>query len=300
VASAAAAALLDDLGALATRHAMSLAVTPNFALQATRLGTLSMWKGCASANACRNGVFAAELAGRGLTGPQAPFDGRGGLFPITGEEPDMRGLLRADGRPAISDCHIKRYPSGYFSQGAIEAAVQARASLRSSQEIERIEIGTFEFGLRVMAGDSEKWRPATRETADHSIPFVVACAVAAGDVTSASFRPDVLADPEIRRLLDRLTVAADAECAAAWPEACMNKVTLVLTNGERRSATVRYYRGHARNPMSDEEVQRKFARQAAPVLGDTAAGQLATVIWGLDKAGHISELFDAAATAEDS
>lgn len=299
VASAAAAALTGGLPAGATRHAMSLALTPNFALQATRLGNLSMWKGCASGNACRNGMFAAELAGRGLTGPEAPFEGRGGLFPVLGGEPDLRGLLRADGRPAISDCHIKRYPSGYFSQGAIEAAVQARAGLRSSQEVERIEVGTFEFGLRVMAGDEQKWHPTTRETADHSIPFVVACAVATGDVTSVSFRPEVLADPEIARLLAGLTVAVDPECAAAWPGACMNKVTLVLNGGERRSATVRYYRGHAYNPMNDEELQQKFAEQAVPVLGDAAADQLAAVIWGLDKAEHITELFDVAATAED-
>ena len=64
---------------------------------------------------------------------------------------------------------------------------------------------------------------------------------------------------------------------------------------------VRYYRGHTLNPMSDDELQRKFARQAVPVLGDAAADRLATVIWGLDKAEHIAELFDVAApAAEDS
>jgi 2-methylcitrate dehydratase PrpD len=82
----------------------------------------------------------------------------------------------------------------------------------------------------------------------------------------------------------------------------MNKVTLVLHGGEPRSAIVRYYRGDAFNPMSDEELQRTFTEQAVPVrvLGDAAADQLATVSWGLDKAEHITELVGVAATAEDS
>lgn len=88
--------------------------------------------------------------------------------------------------------------------------------------------------------------------------------------------------------------------AAAWPDACMNKVTLGPNDGERRSASVRYYRGHALNPTSDEELQRTFTGQAVPVLGDAAADQLATVIWGLGKAEHITELFGVAATAEES
>jgi 2-methylcitrate dehydratase PrpD len=75
VASAAAASVVNGLSSVQTRHALSLAVTANLSLQATRLGELSMWKGCAAGNACRNGVFAAELAAAGITGPQAPFTG---------------------------------------------------------------------------------------------------------------------------------------------------------------------------------------------------------------------------------
>ncbi|HYZ52405.1 MAG TPA: hypothetical protein VE733_02690 [Streptosporangiaceae bacterium] len=79
----------------------------------------------------------------------------------------------------------------------------------------------------------------------------------------------------------------------------MNKVTLVRNGGERRSAIARYYRGHTLNPISDEELQHKFAEQRVPMLGGAAADQLATVIWGLDKAEHIAELFDIAVTAEE-
>lgn len=289
VASAAAAAVANELSAEQTRHALSLAVTANLSLQATRLGELSMWKGCAAGNACRNGVFAAELAAAGITGPPAPFTGRGGLFRVTGGEPDLR-WLGPSAAPAISGCHVKRFPSGYFSQGAIQAALELRERMNGRVPV-AVRVGTFEFGKKVMAGDAEKWRPVTRETADHSIPYVVACALARGTVNREDLDESQLSAPEIRRLLDVLTVEVDQECAAAWPEACMNRVTVAFADGGEDSATVRYYRGHAKNPMSDRELEGKFRDQAAAVISDADADALVKAIWTLDEAASADALF---------
>jgi 2-methylcitrate dehydratase len=295
-ASAAAAAVANGLSSDQTRHALSLAVTANLSLQATRLGELSMWKGCAAGNACRNGVFAAELAAAGMTGPDAPYTGRGGLFQVTGQEPDMRSL-ETRRIPSIEACHVKRFPSGYFSQGAIEAALAVRAGLNGRIPA-AVEVGTFEFGKKVMAGDAQKWHPATRETADHSIPYVVACALARGQVKRGDLDESQLADPEIRRLLDVLTVDVDPECAAAWPEACMNRVTVRFSDGSQESRAVRYYRGHAENPMSDDELEEKFRDQAESVITQADAEALIKAIWGLDEAESPDGLFDWAAVPE--
>src|SRR5207247_265388 len=73
--TAAAAAKLLRLPADGIEQALNLAGTPNVALRQTRAGELSEWKGCASANAARNGVFAALLAADGLTGPAPIFEG---------------------------------------------------------------------------------------------------------------------------------------------------------------------------------------------------------------------------------
>jgi 2-methylcitrate dehydratase len=288
VASAAAASVANELSSDHTRHALSLAVTANLSLQATRLGELSMWKGCAAGNACRNGVFAAELAAAGMTGPDSPFTGRGGLFQVTGQEPDMRPL-QASGA-SIQRCHVKRFPSGYFSQGAIEAALAVRAELNGRVPT-AVEVGTFEFGKKVMAGDTQKWHPTTRETADHSIPYVVACALARGQVKRDDLDESQLADPGIRRLLDVLTVEVDPECVAAWPEACMNRVTVRFADGGQESRSVRYYRGHARNPMGDGELEEKFRDQAESVITHADADALLKAIWKLDDAGSSEALF---------
>src|SRR5437870_11071470 len=85
--SAVAAAKLLKLDAAKTAHAIGLAGVANIALRQTRAGELSMWKGCAFANAARNGVFAALLAAEGMTGPAPIFEGDLGL---------MRLVLRAE------------------------------------------------------------------------------------------------------------------------------------------------------------------------------------------------------------
>ena len=86
---AAAACKLLGLDPTRTRHALGIAGVCNVALRQTRAGELSMWKGCAFANAARNGVFAALLAAEGLTGPAPIFEGDLGFMKL------LTGTVRA-------------------------------------------------------------------------------------------------------------------------------------------------------------------------------------------------------------
>src|SRR3954454_22423603 len=69
MASTAAAARLLGLSDSEITQAFNLSIAANVALYQTRIGNVSMWKGCAYANASRNAMFAAMLAARGMTGP---------------------------------------------------------------------------------------------------------------------------------------------------------------------------------------------------------------------------------------
>ena len=92
-------------------NALSLAVTAHIALLQTRVGALSMWKGCAAANAGRNGVFAAMMAQRGLTGPKEAFEGpRGYLRQVSG--PMKLPAFGGNGRAfTIESDKFKCFPS---------------------------------------------------------------------------------------------------------------------------------------------------------------------------------------------
>ena len=130
-----------------------------------------MWKGCAYANASRNAVFAAMLAARGMTGPAPIFEGVGGYFKAVTRAPFRLAALGGRAHPfKIMECSIKRFPLGQYSQTVVEAALEARAKIGSADEIAEVRIQTVSAAVRLMAGDPEKWAPATRETADHSMP----------------------------------------------------------------------------------------------------------------------------------
>lgn len=283
LASALAAAVLWELDDDQLRHAASLSLTPNFGLQATRLGELSMWKGCASANACRNGLFAARLAREGLSGPPAPFLGRGGMEAVLGKEVLRDPLARGDAPLAVGCSNIKHYPAGYFSQGAIELARELGSRLTSHEDIAEVDVGTFAFGLRVMAGDQAKWRPATRESADHSIPYVVASALVHGDLRVEHFTPEALADPAVARILEHLRVHEDPECAAAWPQEVMTRIRVTTSSGAVEEGAIRAYRGHATNPMSDREIEQKVTNLAAGRLSAGQLERLFSAIWKLEE-----------------
>jgi 2-methylcitrate dehydratase len=80
IGAASAAGKVMGLDRQAMAQALSLAVVPNLPLGVTRSGELAMWKGCAAASATRAAIFAAQLAQQGMTGPEAPFEGRRGLW----------------------------------------------------------------------------------------------------------------------------------------------------------------------------------------------------------------------------
>ena len=291
MASAAAAARLLGLSGEQLRHAFNLAIAPNVALYQTRIGNVSMWKGCAYANASRNAVFAALLASRGMTGPSPVFEGVGGYFKAVTRKPFELDALGGASEPyKIMHCLMKRFPLGQYSQTVAEAAIAARARVGSVDEIAEIEVETLATAIRLMAGDAQKWEPGTRETADHSMPYTVAVALTYGDVADEHFEPRHLRDANLRALTRRVQVREWEQANARMPEAMLCRVTLTTRSGERHECSVEYHRGHWRNPMSDAEVEAKYRRMALVQLPAARADELAERIWTLEGAGDVGDI----------
>ncbi len=281
-------------------EALRISVVSSMTLGEARRGTISHWKAAAVPNAGRNGVFAAMLARRGMTGPPEVFSGSHGFFAgVTGAPVELAPLAREDGNELaplaredgndrafrLMESRFKRFPAGFVSQTAIEGAIEARAVLGidRTDDIDRVHIRTFESGKRIMAGDPTRWRPETRETADHSIPFVVACALRFGTLAPAHFEDDVLHDPGLLDLMQRIEVVQDPECDAAWPEAILNILTVQTSDGRQHTATVPYYTGHFKKPMSDTDIEEKFRRLTTGLLDESRQQTALARLWHLDE-----------------
>ncbi len=270
-------------------EALRISVVSSMTLGEARRGTISHWKAAAVPNAGRNGVFAAMLAQRGMTGPPEVFSGSHGFFAgVTGAPVEVATMAQEDGNDRafrLMESRFKRFPAGFVSQTAIEGAMEARDALgiADAGDIAHVHIRTFESGKRIMAGDPTRWRPETRETADHSIPFVVACALRFGTLEPAHFEDDVLRDPVLLDLMQRIEVVQDPECDAAWPEAILNILTVRTSDGRQHTASVPYYTGHFKKPMSDSDVEDKFLRLTTGLLDESRQRAALDRIWHLDE-----------------
>ena len=284
-----------DKGQLA--EAVRLSVGQGLPLLEARRGKISHWKACAVPNAGRNGIVSALLAQQGLTGPPDIFEGAAGFFAGVNRGPMyLEPLAGEEGNESpfrIMKSSIKRFPAGFFSQTAIEGALNARDALGivNSSNIQRVLVKTFDHGFSVMAGDSTRWRPKTRETADHSIPFVVACALHFGFVDVEHFVESVLMDPEIIALMDKIEVQLDSECEAAWPDATLNIVTVEMMDGRTHTVETPHYLGHFRRPMSDEDIEDKFRRLTQSLLTPKQRDEVIEIIWDLENMEDISKVF---------
>lgn len=271
-------------------HALGLAGVCNITTRQTRTGQISDWKACAFANAGRNGIFAADLARRGLTGPHEIFEGPKGLM----HQLDIPGakevVLGSNGDFMIDKTYIKFWPAEYHSQSAIDACLQLRPQFEG-KEIEKIHIGSFEAAVSIIGSEPEKLRPTSRETADHSMFYCCAAALVDGDVTLDTFKDERLTDPVLLDLIDRTTIVEDAELNKGYPKGIPNDVTITCKDGTKVNKRVDFPRGHAENPMSDDEVVAKFRRMAKGVIADDTAAAVLDQVWKLDQLEDVTPIF---------
>jgi 2-methylcitrate dehydratase len=233
ISSTLAAAKLLGLSHEQAMHALGIAGTTGTALRLTRAGELSMWKGCAFAFAARNGLFAALLAALWM----------------------------------LPKTSIKFVPAEYHSQSAIAAAFTLRNKITDPARIQQIEIATFRVAVEIIGKDPEKWRPKTRETADHSLPYCTAVALIDGEITARQFAPARLQDPALIDLVSRTKVVEDPKLTAGYPAGIPNRVTVTLDDGTVLTEEVAFPPGHDKNPLTDDQLAQKFHGLSDPVIG---------------------------------
>src|SRR5947199_6958259 len=280
------------LDRVAMGHAISIAITSGVPLGVTRIGELSMWKGCATAAAVRIGVFAAELAAEGMTGPGEPFEGRNGLWQHLGvEAPKWEGFGGGAKPFRITGTSFKAYPSVIHTQGPISLVLELRQRVGVA-EIESVHMATYGEAVRRTAMEAEKWNPETRETADHSIPYLVAAAFQDGGVTPATFAPSRIQDPALRQLIKKLTVVEEPEFTRRYPAESCTRIEVTTTDGRRVAAETSHPKGHYRNPLTDGEVEGKFRGLASGVLGAEGCDRVLSEVWNLENAPTLDRLFE--------
>ena len=271
-------------------NAISLAVSSHISLEQIRRGQISHWKGCALANASRNAVFCAMLAAKGMTGPEEAFEGKSGFLTSTGIRFEIRPFADSAESYRIMKARLKPFPAGYFSQSAIEAILGLRPKIPDLDDIKEIRLQTFPAGYEVMGSSEANWQPETRESADHSLPFVMAVALMEGNLEIRHYEQMYYKRADLRALMQKIKVRIGEEPVAAWPDVPLNIVDIEMKSGKVLSTKVAYHLGHFKRLMTDEEQERKFRPLAEPLLPERQINDLLACLRRLDEVERISEL----------
>ena len=283
-------AKLLELDRKEARDATSIAATAHLGLLQARQPPISEWKGYAFANAARNGVISVEMAIAGIHGPADPFLGTNGINSVLNRPLDPHDITFEDGF-AVNQTHLKRYPICHHILSGIDAVAALRKRHDIDwREIEGVDVWTYDVAIRV-AGDEEKWRPTTRGTADHSIPYCLARYLIDGRIELEDLDGPALSEPDVVELMDRIEVHHDESFTTMYGESFPHRV-VIDTGDDKYEETVKNPLGHVDNPLDWKDVAEKLPEQ------DTTA--LQGIVESLDERDRLDALFEEAnALSED-
>jgi 2-methylcitrate dehydratase PrpD len=243
--------------------------------------------------AAREGIFAALLAKRGMTGPLGVLEGKDGFqqaFSGRTDRDPSDGLVVGGATPLnITRCYMKPYACCRHIHPAIDAVLRLiRREGLTATDIERIKVGTYAIAAAHAAGS---WNDMA--SAQLNYLFCVATALRHSAVSIGHFEKANLNDPATNDLCRRIAVTVDAECEDTYPATRAARVVLTLKDGRRLAEFVDEPSGSARYPLSDDEVSAKFHMLVTPVLGPQAAERLAAMVWSFEKLATTAALLEA-------
>jgi 2-methylcitrate dehydratase len=273
------------------QHAIGISASARATLGAVTAGKLTMMKNTVDPMATQSGVFAALLAEKGYSGPEHVIDGKEGLVHCFGPEWKLDILTDGLGESwRITQCGMKAFPTEALTHTPISATLAlVKDNDLKPDDVAKVHIRTTARGADILS-DASKYDPHTKETADHSLPYVIAAAIAERQVTPLQFTMEKIMDPAIRAQLNKIVVVADAEIEKVFPALQRVVVTIQTTDGREFCKQLDYPKGDPRNPLTDKEVEEKFEALAEPVMTPTARRRAMDAIWNLDKQTSVTDL----------
>src|SRR3989449_10044153 len=262
------------------QHAIGISASRHCTMGAVTAGKLTMMKNTVDPMATQSGVLAALLAEKGYTGPEHVVDGKEGLTHCFG--PEWKLSLLTDGLGdswRITQCGMKAFPTEALTHTPISAVLDLiKTNDLKPDQGEKVQIRSLARAADILS-DPSKHDPRTRETADHSLPHVIAAALAERQVTPAQFEMKKIMDPTIRAQLKKVEVVADPEIEKVFPALQRVIVNITMTDGRTVTKQLDYPKGDPRNPLGNADIEEKFAALAEAGLCPAAQQKLKDAVW---------------------
>lgn len=272
-------------------HCISMAIVPNNALNQGRTGHLSMWKAVAAGQASRAGVFAALLARAGMEGPYLPFEGKAGWCDHVARKRFSLDTMGGGGTSfKILDTLIKQRASCATTISSILAAEKV-APLKNIDDVKHVTVEVYKSAKDNMATGEHHWNPNSRETADHSIPYVTAATLMDGTVTPRSFNDAHILNPDLHALIQKIEVIANDDFTKAYgqlPLVHRTRVTVLTHHGEQLVGESGGDKGDLSEHKSDAQISEKFHSLTDDFLGARRVNAILDCLWNLEEVRDVA------------
>ncbi|MHB1686062.1 MAG: MmgE/PrpD family protein [Ignavibacteriaceae bacterium] len=287
-------------------NAIGISGSHNHTIGCPTAGKLTMMKNTVDPLAVQSGVFAALMAQQGYTGTEAVFEGKEGFMDcFFGWDAKERKVdpAKMKGRDAfdewtwnvekltgnlgksfkILECSMKAFPTEALTHTHITATLKAVTKNKISyNQIESVTVTTIARACDILF-DPHKYRPESRETADHSLPYCIAAALVDHKITAQSFSEEKMKDPRIWEVIDKIKGEASIEFEKMFPEKQPSKVVIRTNDGREFSEYLEYPKGDPREPMTMEDLENKFNALSSELLSSKQQNQIKEMIFSCEK-----------------
>ncbi len=286
-------------------NAIGINGSHNHTIGCPTAGKLTMMKNTVDPMAVQSGVFAALMAKEGFTGTEAVFEGKEGFMdcffgwdakegkaaPAKMQGRDALGewswdsdkLVKGLGESyKILECGMKAFPTEALTHTHITATLKAVTKNDISyDQIESVTVTTIARACDILF-DPHKYRPESRESADHSLPYCIAAALVDHKITTQSFSEETMKDPKIWEVIDKIKGEASVEFEKMFPAKQPSKVVVKTKDGREFSEYLEYPKGDPREPMSIEDIENKFNALSDGLLTSSRQKEIKEMIFGCE------------------
>lgn len=265
-------------------NAIGISGCHNHTIGCPTAGKLTMMKNTVDPMAVQSGVFAALMAQKGYSGTEAVFEGKEGFMDCFGEGWDQEALVGNLGKDyKILECSMKAFPTEALTHTHISAALTAMKNGNLTyKDVELVTVTSIARACDILF-DSHKYRPESRETADHSLPYCLAAAIVDGKITTDSFSDEKMKDPAIWETIDKIKGVASEEFEAMFPAKQPSKVVIKTTKGDSFEAYLEYPKGDPREPMTQDDLDAKFNSLTAKLIDSSRQAVMKKTIFECEK-----------------
>ena len=291
-------------------HCIAMAVVPNNILTQSRLEQKTTFKVAVTGLAGRAGVFAALLARAGMKGPHLPFEGKAGWCDHVARERVSLGEMGGNGvRYKILDTRIRHRAAMGETHSSIFAAEKLALKIGNVEDVRQVTVEVYKRARDLVGSRAHEWcwDPRTRESADNSLPYVVAAVLLNGTVNLSSYTDTQIWDPRLRALLAKIDVVENAEFTKAFDRVTVRdvdalrgydrlarehhtRITVRMCNGEQIVAQAGGDVDDISVQQKDSPIEEKFRSLTEDILGSKRTGKILESLRNLQEIKNVADI----------